>query len=579
MNSQQLIVLQNGMNTFGSSSNLEYSSPLFLSELSFQILCQEDRFQLMVLGQDKILVNGKKSDIKSLVLGDVLEFAECKWTLDQKAKSAENLNIQGVSTLIQSTDSKSLIVLLKAIENLFETESPAHLFEKLIEFLCLQMGADQGRIELNSPCEIWNWPQSDWDLSQTKVKESLEKQSIVIWNQTEESEKDLSLSIVKNRISSLIAAPLTLANGFIYLQRIGEKSAFTQSDSELFLAGVSLAESVLKNFRKKAEMTQQIEALTGIQHDFGLIWQCDVMSRLVQMAKKVAQMPVPILIQGQTGTGKEVLASFIHKYSERRDLPFIAINCGAIPENLIESELFGHTKGAFTGAHENKQGLFERVKGGTLFLDEVGELPLMMQVKLLRVLQERKLTPLGSSQEISVDFRLISATHIDLEKAVEAGRFREDLFFRINLMTLHLPALSERGTDVILIAQELIRHFAVEFNIPVPELSREAEKSLLVHSWKGNVRELKNRIQKALILCSNQVIHSEDLGLSHESHSGVKPKMLLKDAKEALEKEYILTALKDAEANLTLAGQILGIDRKVLRDLMLKHEIDKENFK
>jgi len=290
-------------------------------------------------------------------------------------------------------------------------------------------------------------------------------------------------------------------------------------------------------------------------------------------------LPLPVIIRGETGTGKEVIAKYIHKHSPRADKPFIAVNCGAIPEQLMESLLFGHAKGSFTGAIDNRKGFFEEADGGTIFLDEIGELPPNMQVKLLRVLQEKHITRVGDNREIPVNVRVISATHVDLEGAVKEKRFREDLYFRIQVMPVVLPPLRERGQDVVLLANEFLTRYSAEYGRGKYHLSRNAEKALLSYHWPGNVRELENRIQKALIQAVHGVVQPKDLGLDDTQAMVKESPRTLKEARETVEREVISRALKDSGANLTLAATILGIDRKVLREIMERIGLKKEDFK
>lgn len=230
------------------------------------------------------------------------------------------------------------------------------------------------------------------------------------------------------------------------------------------------------------------------------------MLRLLEQAKLVAQSDVSVLINGQSGTGKEVLAQAIHRASPRAKKPFIAINCGALPEQLLESELFGHAKGAFTGAVSSREGLFQAAEGGTLFLDEIGDMPMALQVKLLRVLQERKVRPLGSNRDIDIDVRILSATHRDLPKAMERNEFREDLFYRLNVVNLRIPTLSERAEDIPVLANHLLRESAKRHKPFVRSFSTDAMKCLMTASWPGNVRQLVNVIEQCVALTTAPVI-------------------------------------------------------------------------
>ena len=289
------------------------------------------------------------------------------------------------------------------------------------------------------------------------------------------------------------------------------------------------------------------------------------MQQVFATIRKVAGTDAPVLITGESGTGKELAAKAIHGLSGRKDGPFIVINCGAIPENLLESELFGHEKGAFTGAHIQRKGRIELSQGGTLFLDEIAELPPSLQVKLLRFLQEQTIERVGGREPIIVDARIIAATHRDLKKEIREERFREDLFYRIGVIMIHLPALRERPGDVLLLAQAFLRKFAEENKKKVAGFSPQAVKALEKHPWPGNVRELENRVKRAVIMAEGARITPADLEMeSLSKYAG----QTLKEAREALEKELIQATLTRNKGNITKAAEELGVSRPTLYELM-----------
>jgi two-component system response regulator AtoC len=285
-------------------------------------------------------------------------------------------------------------------------------------------------------------------------------------------------------------------------------------------------------------------------------------------AKKVAPTATTVLLTGASGTGKEVLARAIHAQSPRRDEAFVAVNCGAIPETLLESELFGHVKGAFTGADRTKRGLFREADGGTLFLDEIGELPTPLQVKLLRVLQEEEVRPLGESKSQPVDVRVIAATARELDADVESGRFREDLFYRLNVVRLHVPPLRQRPRDIPLLLDHFIAHFRAALGKPVRSVADEALERLVAYGWPGNVRELENVVERAVILAEGDCITLRELpqnvaspgpgrGAGEADHS-------LRRARRAAETEAIRRALGATGGNRTHAARLLGISHRAL---------------
>ncbi len=290
--------------------------------------------------------------------------------------------------------------------------------------------------------------------------------------------------------------------------------------------------------------------------------------------RKVAGTNAPVLLLGESGTGKELAALAIHRRSPRKDGPFVAINCNGIPENLLESELFGHEKGSFTGAHMQRKGLIETSAHGTLFLDEIGELPPPIQVKLLRFLQEQRFQRVGGRQEIQIDTRVIAATNADLKQNISEGKFREDLYFRLAVVVIQLPALRERGDDVAVLAREFLQRYAAQNNKKNLAFSPDGMRALYRHNWSGNVRELQNRVKRAVIMADGKRLTVEDLELSELSN--VAP-ATLREAREAVEKEMVQSALKRHQGKITSAAAELGISRPTLYELMEKLEISKSD--
>lgn len=301
---------------------------------------------------------------------------------------------------------------------------------------------------------------------------------------------------------------------------------------------------------------------------------------------KLSRSQAPVYISGESGSGKEVVARLIHANGPRSNKPFVPVNCGAIPSELMESEFFGHVKGSFTGATETKQGLFEAAQGGTLFLDEVADLPLPMQVKLLRAIQEKAIRKVGSSEEIPIDVRILSATHKDLGAEVEAERFRNDLYFRINVIELNVPALRERRQDIPLLTDFALTKLAEEWQLDRPSLSDDALEALNNYSFPGNVRELENILERAFTLCENQTITKKDLQLADQGNASASQTTLYVDSnpKEAfgsleeylehLETRAIKEALEQTRWNKTAAAELLGISFRQLRYRLSKLNID-----
>ncbi|MDI5986409.1 two-component system response regulator GlrR [Halomonas sp. M4R5S39] len=301
------------------------------------------------------------------------------------------------------------------------------------------------------------------------------------------------------------------------------------------------------------------------------------MERILEQARMVAASDVSVLVTGASGTGKELLANAIHKASSRAGKPFVAINCGALPEPLLESELFGHAKGAFTGAVSEHRGLFQAADGGTLFLDEIGDMPLTLQVKLLRALQERQIRPLGSTVSTPIDVRIISATHRDLDRAMHEGEFREDLYYRLNVVNLKLPALKERAEDVPLLAKHLVTQAAERHKPFVKGFSPEALNLLASSGWPGNVRQLVNVVEQCVALTSSAMIPEALVAQALAAEDNALP--TFNDARAGFERSYLIKVLKITEGNVTQAARIAGRNRTDFYKLLSRHDLEPGIFK
>ena len=308
-----------------------------------------------------------------------------------------------------------------------------------------------------------------------------------------------------------------------------------------------------------------------------IITRSPEMERILEQARMVAASDVSVLITGPSGSGKELLASGIHKASSRADKPFVAINCGALPEPLLESELFGHAKGAFTGAVTEHEGLFQAADGGSLFLDEIGDMPLTLQIKLLRALQERQIRPLGSTTSVPIDVRIISATHRDLDRAMQEGDFREDLYYRLNVVNLKLPPLKERAEDVPLLAKYLVTQAAERHKPFVKGFSPEALNLLAGSAWPGNVRQLVNVVEQCVALTSSPMIPEALVAQALAAEDNGLP--TFNDARAAFERSYLIKVLKITEGNVTQAARIAGRNRTDFYKLLARHDLEPSPFK
>ncbi len=305
--------------------------------------------------------------------------------------------------------------------------------------------------------------------------------------------------------------------------------------------------------------------------DYEMVGESEVMKTLFTAIRKVASVDAPVLISGESGTGKELAARAVHERSMRATGPFVAVNCGALPSTLIQSELFGHEKGAFTGADQRKIGFIEKAQGGTLFLDEMGDLPLDLQANMLRFLQEQTIERVGGREPIKVDVRIVAATNINLEQAVAERRFREDLYFRLHVLSLTMPPLRERGPDVELLARFFFHKFAKEQHSVVKGFSAKALQALRDHDWPGNVRELINRVRRAIVMTEHRLIRPTDLGL--DTRGMPITGFALEQARIDAEIRAIRASLKAANNNISHSARMLGISRVTLYRMMAKHNI------
>jgi len=329
--------------------------------------------------------------------------------------------------------------------------------------------------------------------------------------------------------------------------------------------------STLGHAHGHAALRSEVLAVEAPMRETSIVGSSTATRELLRQILRVAKVDVPVLIGGESGSGKELTAQAIHRHSSRANGPFVPVNCGAIQATLIQSELFGYTKGAFTGAVKEGRGLIEAANGGTIFLDEIGDLTLDLQTNLLRFLQEKTINRVGSTRSIHVDARVIAATHVDLEKAVAAGTFREDLFYRLNVVPLRVPSLRERLTDVGMLAEHFFKQFSAEKAPQLKGFSRRAMLAMSEHDWPGNVRELINRVRRAMVMAEGHLISPTDLGLEtrNESHTWDA----LEEARTRAERGAISVSLQQAGRNVTEAAKQLGVSRMTLYRLMAKHGI------
>ncbi|PRQ07355.1 sigma 54-interacting transcriptional regulator [Enhygromyxa salina] len=396
-----------------------------------------------------------------------------------------------------------------------------------------------------------------------------------------------SLSVINLKLSSVMCAPLLVRGellGLIYVGNNDIIDLFTTEQLETLEVFASQAALFIKNAtllnELRTEKTELAERLENVK--FGsIIGACPQMIEVYKRVEKVASTDITVLVTGETGTGKELIAHEIHDRSPRAKGPFVTVNCGAIPENLIESELFGHVKGAFTGAIATQIGKFQAADRGTIFLDEIGEMPLALQVKLLRVLQERQIQRVGDAKTVPIDVRVVAATNRELRREVDEGNFREDLYFRLNVIGVELPPLRQRGTDVLLVARYLVSRFTKEFGNrfdPQSCFDESAERAMINFSWPGNIRQLENHLKKAMVLAEGPRIGAADLDLDVPAGAASPEDVIpLAEARDNWQRAYIDKVLALNNGNRTKTARDLGVDPRTIFRHLEKLEKEKDS--
>jgi transcriptional regulator with GAF, ATPase, and Fis domain len=397
------------------------------------------------------------------------------------------------------------------------------------------------------------------------------KRPVIISDAMNDAEFASSHSVINLKLSSVMCVPLLERGnvlGLIYVGNDSIANLFEEHTLGVLTVFAAQASLIIRN----ALLVNDLKLDNRMLHEkleqrrFGeIIGACPAMQEVYKRVERIAQADIGVLITGETGTGKELIAREIHNRSPRAKGAFVSINCGAIPENLLESELFGHVKGAFTGAVQHKQGKFHVAHGGTLFLDEIGEMPLPLQVKILRALQEKVVVRVGDTRPESVDIRVVAATNRDLESEIKNGRFRDDLYYRLNVVKVHLPPLCERGDDIVILARYLLARYAPEYGGRVKGFTESAVVALRKYRWPGNIRELENRLKRAIVLADKALLAPEDLDLTAEALAPILP---LADAKEKFQRDYINEVLALNSGNRTKTARDLGVDpRTIFRHL------------
>ncbi len=524
----------------------------------------------------EMTVNGKRRAAWRLGPGDRIRVAATELFFDPSPRAAGTPRPQAGQRLL------ALDTLVRFSERLLGATDLPRLLDQLVDALLEVTHADKGFLILLEDGEMT--VRAARNVAKETIEGALERVSDSIIQRVVETRRPLvvadalhdaawsgSSSVVNLKLCSVMCAPLMQKGdpfGVIYLGNDNVVSLFDERSLEVltvFAAQASLlVENALLLEGLRRENVALKEAVSSRQYG-DLIGAGASMREVYRRIEKVAGTDISVLISGETGTGKEIVAREIHRRSPRSAGPFVAVNCGAIPESLLESELFGHVKGAFTGAVATRAGKFQSAHGGTLFLDEVGEMPGALQVKLLRALQERAVTKVGDTRAEPVDLRIIAATNKVLEEEIRRGAFREDLYYRLNVVSIPLPPLRDRGEDVIVIARWFLQRYAKEFASRVRGFTPSALVAMRKYAWPGNIRELENRLKKAVVLADRALVSAEDLDLRPEI---LEPILPLAQAKEEFQKRYINEVLERNGGNRTQTAKDLGVDpRTIFRHL------------
>lgn len=555
----------------GNDINLEGVS---LQDCHAQIIFDGRDFNLSEVDtQGKILINGKKKRRGKLVHNDRLTLGDVELTFSLYDEAATT-----PSTDNSATEIGGLRKLYEFSQRLMEVTTVSALLEALMDAVIDVTNADKGfllLIENDEPTVAvarnlnqQNLSHGVKHLSDSVIERVIQtRRPLIVSDALHDEQFKGSESVMNLKLCSVMCAPLVAQGqllGILYVGNDNVVNLFEERALDVLSIFAGQASLILQNALVVDSIKNDFEAVKQqLQANrFGdLIGSCPSMREVFRTVEKVASSDISVLITGDTGTGKELIARAVHQGSTRKNGPIVVVNCGAIPENLIESELFGHVRGAFTGAIATRAGKFQQANGGTLFLDEVGELPLALQVKLLRALQEKVVLKVGDTKPEHVDIRIVAATNRDLEAEMKRGGFREDLYYRLNVINVHLPPLRERGDDVLVLAKYLLAKFAEEYGSKVKGFTPNALIAIRKYDWPGNVRQLENRIKKALVMCDKTLIGVEDLDILPEATA---PTTTLAQAREDFQRRYIFEVLERNNGNRTKTAEDLGVDPRTI---------------
>jgi transcriptional regulator with GAF, ATPase, and Fis domain len=554
----------------GNDVSVDHES---LADYHAQVIFDGREFNFSeVDARGEMLLNGKKKRRGKLVHGDRLTLGG----VDLVFSLYDEVVVAAQSDA--STELTGLRKLYDFSQRLMELRSVPDLLSSLIDAVVEVTNADKGflilveadgpRVAVARNVKHENLTDAVRQLSDSIIKRVMEsRKPLIVSDALHDEQWKSSESVLNLKLCSVMCAPLMAQGellGILYVGNDNVVNLFEErsldvltifaGQASLILQNALLLDSLqadFNNLKQKLELSR-----------FGdIIGSSPTMLEVFRTVEKVANTDISVLITGETGTGKELIARALHDRSARADKAFIVVNCGAIPENLIESELFGHVRGAFTGAIATRPGKFQLADGGTLFLDEVGELPVALQVKLLRALQEKTVLKVGDTKPERVDIRVVAATNRELEAEMRNGNFREDLFYRLNVINIHLPALRARGDDILVLAKYLLQKYAAELGGKVKGFTPNALIAIRKYDWPGNVRQLENRIKKAIVMCDKTLIGVEDLDMLPEA---MVPITTLTQAREDFQRRYILEVLDRNNGNRTKTARDLGVDPRTI---------------
>ncbi len=535
--------------------------------------------------KNAVSVNGKTVKSSPLNHKDVLTLGDVNMTFDlfDEITDAEDDSVQREITNYRR--------LYQFTERLMGKTNIEDLLNTLIDTVIEVTAADNGFLILRDEMQRLNFTvarnlnKETIDNAVNMVSDSIisrvisSKKPVIVSDALKDDVFKTAQSVIDLRLSSVMCVPLLARGNFlgiIYLGNNNVTNLFTPNNLQVLEVFAGQAALFVQNAILINELQldrQSLQERLDSMKLGSLVGSSRAMEEVYKKINKVAKIDIPVLIQGETGTGKELVAKEIHRNSLRVDGPFVVINCGAIPENLLESELFGHKKGSFTGAIADKVGHFKMAHGGTLFLDEIGDMPVNLQVKLLRVLEEHKVVPIGGVHPEDVDIRIVAATNVNLDEAIRQGKFREDLFYRLNVITLDLPPLRDRDDDLMVIGKYFLSRYSAEYGRKIKGFSAKCSEAMHRYSWPGNVRELENRMKKAVIMAEKNLIEPEDLGLMPGEFEQIKP---LAVAREEFQIRYIEEVLRRNNGNRTKTAQMLDVDPRTIFRYLERMSDDKK---